>query len=200
MTLHPSHRITSLLLIATPPLFAASIEPAPEPGLWHSESTTLINGVDLQAKMREARQAMLANMPAEQRAMVEEMMGSAEDAGHQRCISAELAEKMTDPEALLADAREQMPGCELKVKQSDDDRLEFSGDCANTDGFTGTMQGDMQMISSREIKSNFRGDGTYQLPEQAAGGLADKLNGPVKVDHQEISKWVASDCGDVPVE
>lgn len=200
MQLKPRHLITSLLLLTSVPLFAANIEPTPEPGLWHSESTTLINGVDMQAKMREVRESMLANMPAEQRAMVEEMMGDAEDAGHQRCISADLAKQMTDPATLLADAQEQMPGCDLKVAKSADDSLEFSGDCANPDGFTGTMQGDMQMVSSKEIKSNFLGDGTYQLPEQAAGGLADELNGPVKVDHKETSKWVSSDCGDVPVE
>lgn len=200
MQLKPRRLIPCFLLLASAPLFAANIEPTPEPGLWHSESTTLINGVDMQAKMREVREAMLANMPAEQRAMVESMMDDSEDAGHQRCISADLAKQMTDPATLLADAQEQMPGCDLKVAKSADDSLEFSGECANPDGFTGTMQGDMQMVSSREIKSNFRGDGTYQLPEQAAGGLAEQLNGPVKVDHKEISKWVASDCGDVPVE
>jgi len=200
MRLQPHLLISSLLLLAATPLLASSIEPTPEPGLWHSESTTLINGVDMQAKMREVRESMLANMPAEQRAMVEEMMGDAEDAGHQRCISADLAKQMTDPATLLADAQEQMPGCDLKVAKSADNSLEFSGDCANPEGFTGTMRGDMKMVSSREIKSNFLGDGNYQLPEQAATGLADKFNGPVKVEHKETSKWVSSDCGDVPVE
>ena len=107
---------------------------------------------------------------------------------------------MTDPDALLADAHEQMPGCEFNIEQRGDDRLAFNGTCDNKDGFTGTMQGETQMISSREMRSSFLGEGTYQLPEQSAPGLAEQLNGPVKVEHQETSTWSTSDCGDVPVE
>ena len=200
MKFTPHHLIACLLLTATAPLYAASITPTPEPGLWNSDSTTMINGVDMLKKMREAREAMLANMPAEQRAMVEQMMGDAEAAGHKRCITSELAQQMTDPDTLLADAQQQIPGCKLKVAKNADDRLEFSGECANTEGFTGTMQGELQMVSSREMRSTFRGDGTYQVSEQLTGGLSEELNGPVKVEHRETSTWVASDCGDVQVE
>ncbi|MEH6563896.1 MAG: DUF3617 family protein [Halopseudomonas sp.] len=192
--------LAGLLSTSATTLLAASIQPTPEPGLWISESTTLINGVDMQAKMLEVRQNMLAGMPEEQRAMAEKMMNDAEEAGHRRCINAELAKKMTDPETLLADAREQMPGCDLQVDQKDDDQLEFHGNCANSEGFNGDLSGDMQMVSSKEMRSNFLGEGTYQLPAQAAGALGEEFNGPVKVEHKETSKWVGSDCGDTPVE
>ncbi|MEH6689304.1 MAG: DUF3617 family protein [Halopseudomonas sabulinigri] len=200
MKLTQHYLIASLLLTVTAPLFAASITPTPEPGLWNSDSTTMINGVDMLKKMRDARDAMLANMPAEQRAMIGQMMDDVEIAGEQRCITSALAKQMTDPDTLLADAQQQMPGCELKVTQNADDRLEFNGECVNTDGFTGTMQGDVQMVSSREMRSNFMGDGTYKVSEHLTGGLSEELNGPVKIEHSETSKWVASDCGDVPVE
>tara|TARA_R110000764_G_scaffold157460_3_gene245334 strand:- start:7473 stop:7652 length:180 start_codon:yes stop_codon:yes gene_type:complete len=56
------------------------------------------------------------------------------------------------------------------------------------------------MVSSREMRSNFMGDGTYKVSEHLTGGLSEELNGPVKIEYSETSKWVASDCGDVPVE
>jgi len=192
--------IPFLLLAGSASALAASIQPTPEPGLWLSDSTTLINGVDLHAKLREARDAMLESIPQEQRSLVAQMLDNATDANQKRCITQELAQQLTDPDALLADAHKQMPGCEFSIEQHGDDRLAFNGTCNNKDGFTGTMQGETQMISSREMRSSFTGEGTYQIPEQTAPGLAEQLNGPVKVTHRETSTWSASACGDVPVE
>ena len=56
----------SLSALAT---HAASLDTQPEPGLWISESTTLINGIDMQARMREMRENMLKTLPPEQRAL-----------------------------------------------------------------------------------------------------------------------------------
>ena len=40
------------------------------------ESTTLINGIDMQARMREMRENMIKTLPPEQRALAEDMLGS----------------------------------------------------------------------------------------------------------------------------
>ncbi|WVM89790.1 DUF3617 family protein [Halopseudomonas pachastrellae] len=98
----------------------------------------LINGIDMQARMREMRENMIKTLPPEQRALAEDMLGSEGQVGERQCITAEAAQTMADPDALLADARENMPNCDLKVEQSGGDALQFSGHCNDPDGFTAT--------------------------------------------------------------
>ncbi|UJJ30371.1 DUF3617 domain-containing protein [Halopseudomonas maritima] len=177
---------------------ANSLDTLPEPGLWISESTTLINGIDMQARMREMRENMLKSLPPEQRAMAEEMLGSEGQVGERQCITADTAQTMADPEALLADARENMPNCDLKVEQVSGDALQFSGQCNDPDGFTGDLSGSVQIVSSREMRSTFNGNGSYALPAGLMGNSAEASDGAVKLEHSQVSRWTAQDCGNTP--
>lgn len=185
-------------LAIAPGLQAASLDTSPTPGLWINESTTLINGIDMQARMREMRANMLNSLPPEQRAIAEEMLGTEGQLGERQCITADTAKTLTDPQALLRDAQENMPNCDLKITQSGADTLQFSGRCNDPDGFTGDMNGTIEMLSSTEMRSTFNGQGAYALPAGLLSQDADASNGDVTLSHQQISRWQSADCGNVP--
>ncbi|WP_304641504.1 DUF3617 domain-containing protein [Pseudomonas sp.] len=186
-------------LLLTGNTLAQSISPAPQPGLWRSEATTLINGQDAQAAMREAYEQMMAQFPEEQRAQMAEALGVNDLSVDMECISAEDAAAMTNPQKLLAEAKQDMEGCDIDVKQAGDSRLTFSGTCHNNEGFSGDMQGELVMVSSREMRSKFSGKGNYQaLTEPGMVGTPDSEGGPVDIQHTEVSRWISADCGDVP--
>lgn len=185
------------LLICGPSL-ADSVSPAPEPGLWRSEATTLINGQDAQASMREAYEKMISQFPEDQRAQMAEMLGMSEISAQMECISAEDAAAMTDPETLLAEAQQEMDGCDIEIRQAGTSSLTFAGTCDSSEGFSGDMQGELVMVSAREMRSKFSGKGNYQvLTEPGAVGTPGTEGGPVDIQHTEVSRWVAADCGDV---
>jgi hypothetical protein len=177
---------------------AQSISPTPEPGLWRSEATTLINGQDAQAAMREAYEKMMMQFPEEQRAQMAEALGISEISAEMECLSAEDAAAMTNPQTLLAEAQRDMEGCDIDVQQADSSRLTFSGTCHNNEGFSGDMQGELTMVSSREMRSKFSGKGNYQaLAESGSVGTPGTEGGPVDIQHTEVSRWISADCGDV---
>ncbi|UAW98790.1 DUF3617 domain-containing protein [Halopseudomonas nanhaiensis] len=179
---------------------AESIRPQPEPGLWRSEARTLINGQDLMAQMRAAQQQALEGLPAEQRAQMQSMLESQGDPGVQtECITADQAAKMADPEAILAEAREQMQNCEIEIDQASDSTLSFTGRCEGNEGFTGDMQGELTMVSSREMRSRFTGKGVYEMDVgDMPPGQPGMDGGPVEIQHSETTRWVAAECGAVP--
>ncbi|GGE51171.1 hypothetical protein GCM10007421_26930 [Halopseudomonas oceani] len=197
MTL-PRLALISTLTLATTVLHAQPLSTTPEPGLWISESSTMINGMDMQARMREMRENMLKSLPPEQRAMAEEMLGTDGQVGERQCITAETAQTLTDPEALLRDAQENMPRCQLTIAQSADDALKFTGHCADPDGFTGDLNGSIEMISSTEMRSTFNGQGSYALPAGLLSQGAEAGDGEVTLTHQQVSRWQSADCGDAP--
>lgn len=196
MTLQRLLLLGSLAIVPT--LQAENLSTTPTPGLWINESTTLINGIDMQARMREMRTNMLNSLPPEQRAMAEEMLGSEGQVGERQCITADAAKTLTDPEALLRDAKENMPNCDLEITQSSADTLQFTGRCNDPDGFTGDMNGTIEMISSTEMRSTFNGQGAYSLPAGLLSQDAGASNGDVTLSHQQVSRWQSSDCGNAP--
>lgn len=179
---------------------AESIRPQPEPGLWRSEARTLINGQDLVAQMRAAQQQALEGLPAEQRAQMQSMLESQGDPGVQtECITADQAAKMADPQAILAEAREQMHNCDIEIDQASDSTLSFTGRCEGNEGFTGDMQGELTMVSSREMRSRFTGNGVYEMDmADMPPGQPGMDGGPVEIQHSETTRWVAAECGAVP--
>lgn len=197
MTLPRLALLTSLTL-APGLLSAQQLDTSPEPGLWISESTTLINGVDMQARMREMRTNMLNSLPPEQRAMAEEMLGAEEQVGERQCITADIAKTLTDPQALLRDARENMPNCDFEISQTSADALQFTGRCNDPDGFTGDMNGTIEMRSGTEMRSTFNGQGAYALPAGLLGPDVGASDGEVTLSHQQVSRWQSSDCGNAP--
>lgn len=185
-------------LLLPPVIHAASISPTPEPGLWRSEATTLINGQDAQASMRDAYEQILSQFPEEQRAQMSEAVGMSDISAQMECIDADDAAAMTDPEVLLAEAQQEMEGCAIEIQQAGQSSLTFTGTCDNSEGFSGDMQGELVMVSSREMRSKFSGKGNYQvLTDPGTVGTPGTEGGPVDIQHTEVSRWVSADCGDV---
>lgn len=179
---------------------AESIRPQPEPGLWRSEARTLINGQDLIAEMRAAQQQALEGLPPEQRAQMQSMLENQGDPSVQtECITADQAAKMADPQAILADAQQQMQNCQIKIDRVSDSTLNFTGRCEGNEGFTGDMHGELTMVSAREMRSRFTGNGVYEMdiPDMPPG-QPGMDGGPVEIQHSETTRWVAADCGTVP--
>lgn len=186
---HPARLLVGTCLIASAALsYAQTITPQPEPGLWRSHATTLVDGRDAQADIRKQQEAVLAQLPAEQRAQMEATLESEEDLRTTTdCITAEDAALMINPQALLAEAQQSMTGCDLQVEQDGKSRLAFHGTCSGGHGFVGDMQGGLEMVSSREMRSSFSGRSNHSVTSPD--------DEPVLIEHTEVSKWVSADCG-----
>lgn len=187
----------SLYVIAA---HADSISPEPEPGLWRRESATLVNGQDLQLAIRNAQQQMLQTLPPEQRQMMENMMNPGGDPGvEMECISPQMASDLTNPEALLQRVREDMPDCSMAINKVSGSTLAIAGSCAGNEGYAGEMQGELTIVSRREMRSRFSGNGTMQMEADqvppALEGMAG--NQPVTIEHTEVSTWLSDDCADL---
>lgn len=179
---------------------ADSIAPEPEPGLWRRESVTLINGQDLQLAIRNAQQQMLQTLPPEQRQMMASMMNPGGDPGvEMECISPQMARDLTDPQALLERVRDDMPECSMAINRASGSTLAIAGSCAGNQGYSGEMQGELTLVSSREMRSTFSGNGRMQMD---AGQVPPALQGmtgnqPVTIEHTEVSTWLSEDCADL---
>lgn len=180
---------------------AQRISPQPEPGLWRSEAKTLINGQDLQAGIRAAQEEMLNNLPAEQRDMMRKMLGADDSVGvEMECITAQEAADLTNPDALIERANQDMQNCTMEIEPSGESTLRIRGNCVGGEGFTGDMQGELTMISRHEMHTRFTGKGMADIgsaedvPESMRGMVSDQ---PVDIEHSEVSTWVSEDCGDL---
>ncbi len=179
---------------------AATISPEPEAGLWRQESTTLINGQDLQLAIRNAQQQMLQALPAQQRQMMEQMMNTDADPGvEMECISPQMAEDLTNPDALLKRAREDMPDCSMAINKVSGSTMAIAGNCAGSEGYNGEMQGELTILSSREMRSTFTGTGTMQMDSEQAPAAMQGMTGnqPVTIEHTQVATWMSSDCADL---
>lgn len=192
---------TSLLTLSLVQAHAQTLSPLPEPGLWRSEATTLVNGQDVIAAMREAQKQMLSSLPEEYRLAMEEMMGGTDDlAVEMQCITAEDASSLIDPASLMAEMREEMPNCNMQISQDGASRLRFTGHCepGADDGFVGDVQGELLMVSSREMRSSFTGKGRLNIDtDDIPPGMEGLESGPLDIRQTEVSVWVSSDCGEL---
>lgn len=196
----PRAVILTVLVLFSIESQAQSISPQPEAGLWRSEAKTLINGQDLQAAVRKAQQDMFKDLPEDQRAMLNAALGDSQEIGVElECITTEEARNLTNPQSLIESARRDMPECTLEVEEASESSLRVTGNCAGSDGFNGDMHGELTMLSSREMRTRFTGQGVMQLqPEQTPEHLENVASGePVNIEHSEKSTWVSADCGDV---
>lgn len=172
---------------------AQSISPLPETGLWQVESTTLINGQDLMAAIRESQRAIMEQLPAEQRAMMEAMMQQ-DEAEDYDCITEADLYNFRNPQTLIADIQRDMPGCSIELSESSGNRLAFTGTCDGTDGFSGDMQGEIVMVSAREMRHSFSGKGSLDTPADELPASMQGMSGTVETEHTEVARWVAAEC------
>lgn len=115
------------------------------------------------------------------------------------CISPQMAEDLTDPEALVRRVREDMPDCSMAINRVSGSTLAIAGSCAGSEGYAGEMQGELTLVSSREMRSHFTGNGTMQMDAEqvppALQGMAG--NQPVVIENTEVSTWLSDDCADL---
>lgn len=179
---------------------ADSISPEPEPGLWRRQSTTLVNGQDLQLVVHNAQQQMLQTLPAEQRQLMEQMMNPGGDPGAEmECISPQMAADLTNPEALIKRVRDDMPECSMAINKVSGSTMAIAGSCAGNEGYSGKMHGEFTIVSRREMRSTFSGTGTMQMDAGQVPPALQEMAGnqPVAMEHNEVSTWVSDDCADL---
>jgi hypothetical protein len=163
---------------------AQSLSPLPEVGLWEERTQLLVNGKDLMAQMRQAQEAMLKNMPANQRAAMEaELKKSASDT-QRECLTKEDAADWKDPRKALANM-ERESQCKFDLVNVSGSTLQFKGRCKDPDGFTGDVAGNLTMAGPRAYTWTYTGKGRMAGAE---GG------GPVEMKATSSARWVAARC------
>jgi hypothetical protein len=153
-----------------------------KPGLWESTHRTQFAGnTEMQQKMAAAQQQM-ANMPPEQRKMMEDMMksrGVSMNAGPggsmtvKYCLTKEMAERKEIPAQ--------------------------RGDCKTTHqpGPGGTMK---ISFSCTNPPSSGEGEVTFSSPEAYSMKMVvnSMVQGrPEKMNMEASGRWLAADCGDI---
>lgn len=180
------------------PAFAQMLAQTPKPGLWMIESKTLINGENILVAVRAAQQQMLKELPPEYRAAVEAALGPLDDLDRNyQCITAEEAATLSDPEAYLQRVNEGMSECRFGIVRTDGSVVQIKGRCEDAEGFSGDFEGELQIVSSTEMRSLFTGKGRY-LVDVDLPGIELPDDGRVEMRMEEVSRWISTDCDAVP--
>lgn len=177
---------------------AQSLSPAPLAGLWESSTKIRINGQDMLAQMRQMQQEMLKNLPPAQRAQVEAMMGGRGGMPGQgprrQCITREEIARSTNPRTALEDLQRDAPECRFEPVQAAGSTMTFRGRCNDPDGFTGDVAGRWTIESDKAVRFTYEGQGRMKGAEAMPGMAA---GGPVTMQVEGTSRWLAADCGNV---
>jgi hypothetical protein len=154
---------------------------SPRPGLWEHKSRVVASPV-MEAAMAQA-QAMLANLPPEQRKQMEATLrkqgvslmglGKNGETVTRSCLSKEMAERRTPPAM--------QPGCTAKAGAIDGNKQSFGFSCPGR----GSGEGVVTYDSDTEVHMAM----TLTGEDARVQGMS------VKID--SISRFVASECGDV---
>lgn len=202
MTTHAPFLIAATLVaLATPaPAAAQTLSPAPEPGLWETQSKLTVNGQDLAAAMQAAMAAALKEMPPDQRAMAEQMMkaqAAAFGGTRQECLTAAEAARRIDARTILADLQEDSPQCRYEPVKVSGGTVAFKGRCTDPDGFTGDVTGEMSMTSAKAWTGRWSGTGRMAGDMGSMPGLKIGADGRVQMAWAGSGRWVAASCGNV---
>ena len=186
--------------LSAPLTALAATLPAMEPGLWEERSTMHINGVDLLEEMRRSAEQQLQAMPPPQRAQAQAMMGDMLNLGKPEkvCVTPQEVQQMRDPQAMLEQMRKDSPHCTFSPVDVRGNTVRFSGHCNDPEGYTGDIQGEMTLVSSKAWTSRFTGKGkiNVELPEMP-GRPAPQIGGPVTMQMQSQGRWQGAQCGNV---
>ena len=172
-------------ILAVAVLGAASLASAQslKPGLWESTHKTQFGGNSETAKQMAQAQEQMANMPPEQRKMVEDMMksrGMTMNMGRdgsgmtvKYCLTKEMAERREIPAQ--------------------------RGDCKSTQQPMGAGKMKMSFTCTNPPSS---GEGEFTFSSPAAYSMKMVVNTtiegrPEKVNMEGSGRWLAADCGDV---
>lgn len=191
------HALSTLLLLVALPAVAQNLSPAPQPGLWESGGKMTVNGQDLAALMRQAMQAAMKDMPADQRAMAEQMMKAQGLDGRQsECMTAAQAAARTNAQAVLAELQKDSPSCRYEAVKVSGPTLSFKGRCADPEGFSGDVTGEFTMTSERAWTGRWGGVGRMANAEEIPG-LKLPADGRARFEWTGSGRWLAAACGAV---
>lgn len=179
----------------------AQISPLPELGLWETTTRMLVNGRDVMADMRKAREAMMKSVPADRRAQFEAMMkaqggGSLGDETQRECLVAKNLKDWSDPKARMREMEQESKGCRFEPQGSGGSSFQFKGRCEDPEGFTGDVAGTFTMSGPRAWTAVYTGKGKMAVPPQMAGAASAK-DGLLDMRVESAGKWLAANCGDV---
>lgn len=164
--------LTALLFAA--PALAVKIDM--EPGLWEHKMT--VNDSEMQKAMEEARK-QLANMPAAQRKMMEDMLAAqgigigADGTTVKVCMTKEMIERGQLPK--------QNDNCNQEIVEAGKNRYHVVFSC-DDQSWSGTSK--MHFISKKEYT------GETQVVQQRNGKKEEQLI-------TQSGKWLSADCGKI---
>lgn len=189
--------LISLALVALPAA-AQTLSPTPAPGLWETDSKMTVNGQDLGALMRQGMQAAMKDLPADQRAMAEQMMkGQALPGGKQQsCLTPAEAAKRSDARTALAELQRESPSCRYEPVKVGGATMSFKGRCDDPEGFTGDVTGEFTMNGAKAWTGRWSGNGRMAQAEEIPG-LKVAPDGRVQFGWAGSARWLAADCGAV---
>lgn len=200
-TRHPT-AVLALLTAAALPAAAQTLSPAPAPGLWSTEHQMTINGKDMAAAMKSAMAAALKDMPPEHRAMAEQMMAARGMPGaggpRQDCLTPAEAARRSDARTMLDDVQRDSPSCRYEPVQVSGAKVSFKGRCADPQGFTGDIAGELTMDGAKAWSGRWTGKGRMAGDMSQMPGLGVGPDGKVEFGWTGRGRWVAASCGAVP--
>jgi hypothetical protein len=152
-----------------------------QPGLWEQTMTMKTGSGEMEAKMAQMQQ-QLANMPPEQRKMVEDMMakqgmgmaGSGRNTTIKMCVSPEQAERAEMPQ--------QDGNCKQEMVERSGGTVRYRFSCTGEHPTSG--EGEYTMTNP----SSYSGKATV---------LTQVKGKPEKIDMTTVGRWVSADCGNI---
>lgn len=157
----------------------------PRAGLWQSDTTLLIDGVDVLAEVAAMQQQMMANLPESAReAAGMNDMGASEDL---TCITKEEAEAVHNVDDWLDQLSQD--GCQFNKTGETANTVTLKASCDGSGGFTGEYTG---KLVSKDDKS-------WTMKMEGSGSMGP--GGPsVSQEFSVSSTWLSADCGNVSPE
>jgi len=176
---------------------AQSLSPTLQTGLWEEEVQIMINGQDLRAVMHQARQAMLARTPADQRKQLEAMLEQQGDpmAKSFDCLGPKEVAEMADPARALAKSMREEPLCTAQVLSVSGGSFTFKSVCKDPDKFSGEFNGEYSVLDSKRWTYSMTGRGKVAGGSAALGGVGASKDGTVEMKNSGQARWVSADCG-----
>ncbi|MFT6430501.1 MAG: hypothetical protein ACJAXR_000665 [Halopseudomonas sp.] len=77
--------------------------------------------------------------------------------------------------------------------------LAIAGSCAGSEGYAGEMQGELTIVSRREMRSSFTGTGAMRMDSWQRPPAIPELakNQPVAIEYNSVSTWLSKNCADL---
>lgn len=179
--------LTSLPLLATTNEQPFTVQPIA--GYWQGQYQVLVNGQDLIAQLQQLQQGMLSKLPPEQRQLVAAMLPKTPATEVAECLSQTQVEQLKTPQQWLQRARQLLPNCQLQLTGQQANGVSVSGQCKNQRGYTGSLQGQLLLLTPRQMRLDLQGQGKYQL-----AGLPAAQQGPVQFNLKGDSRWLRAEC------